>query len=78
MNLKDISKFYTAITDESIAFIIILAAIYCIISGIILPEWYTVLPEKEYTVFNVDENSSQRFSGKELINGTEGYSTVNR
>ena len=42
MNLKDISKFYTAITDESIAFIIVLSAIYCIISGIVLPEWYTV------------------------------------
>ena len=42
MNLKDISTFYRAITDESIAFLVVSAAIYCLISGIILPEWFIV------------------------------------
>ena len=42
MNLKDIANFYKAITDESLAFIVVLSAIYCVLSGIILPEWFIV------------------------------------
>ena len=42
MNLKDISNFYKAITDESLAYIVVLSAIYCVLSGIILPEWFVV------------------------------------
>lgn len=42
MNLKDIANFYKAITDESLAFIVILSAIYCVLSGIIIPEWFII------------------------------------
>ena len=42
MNLKDLAKFYKAITDESLAFIVVLSAIYCVLSGIIIPEWFII------------------------------------
>lgn len=42
MNLKELADFYKAITDESLAYIVILSAIYCVLSGIVLPEWFVV------------------------------------
>ena len=42
MNLKDVANFYKEVADESIALVIILAAIYCVIIGIIVPDWFTI------------------------------------
>jgi len=38
-----------------------------------LPEWFTVFPEKSYTLINLTKNVKQDYTGKELINGVNIY-----